>query len=252
MRDHLSVSQVTLYLQCARKYRYRYVDEREPETRSPDLAFGSAVHSAIAWWEEERKTNPTVTVESALRTFRADWQAESSVGPIAYERRSADEYRQLGASLVGLYIARLAERPPPVSVESRFEVPLRRADGSPLDIPLVGYLDQVRDHCVVELKTVSRRTAASNWELQLAAYSYAYRETHGVTPSVEVIELVKTEEPALHIVPAYVGPENERWFLEVAVEAFDAMRLGAFPPAPGWWCSTCEYRRACRQRPAST
>src|SRR6478672_9408315 len=48
--EHTSAAQLALYAACLRKYRYRYVDEVEPEFQSVSLALGSAVHSAIQWF----------------------------------------------------------------------------------------------------------------------------------------------------------------------------------------------------------
>ena len=45
MPDRISVSQVTSYLLCPRKYRFRYIDKLEPEHRSANMAYGSAVHT---------------------------------------------------------------------------------------------------------------------------------------------------------------------------------------------------------------
>lgn len=42
-----SASQLSAYARCPRQYYYRYVEHRKPEVRSPGLALGSAVHSAL-------------------------------------------------------------------------------------------------------------------------------------------------------------------------------------------------------------
>jgi len=58
-------------------YFYRYVRHAEPEFRSLNLALGSAVHSTIGWWFQERLQNREPTLEAADWIFSADFAAET-------------------------------------------------------------------------------------------------------------------------------------------------------------------------------
>lgn len=245
--EHLSVTQVTTWLACPRKYRFRYVEKREAEEKSADMALGAAVHSAIEWWQTQRIQGGTPTVEEAQRLFRVDWQAQGMLGDLSFdEGDTADSLGKLGEELVKLLVERLSGEPVPEAVELRFTVPLRDRSGEELPVPLIGYFDLVEDGLVSEIKTCARKTSASNWALQLAAYAYARRETTGVRPKLRVIELIKTKVPKIEVEPYTVSDRDEAWFVEVAVEVFDAICLGAFPPNPGWMCPRCEFRRACK------
>ena len=51
--DHLSSSQLNLYLQCSLKYKFQYVDGLPRPCKASGLAFGSALHSALAWFHKE-------------------------------------------------------------------------------------------------------------------------------------------------------------------------------------------------------
>lgn len=44
--DHLSYSSISMYLTCARSWRFKYL-EQAPTIASPELVFGSAIHSAV-------------------------------------------------------------------------------------------------------------------------------------------------------------------------------------------------------------
>lgn len=245
--DVISVSQVTTYLSCARRYRFRYVEKREPEEKSADLALGAAVHSAFEWWQNQRIQGGSPTVEEAQRLFRVDWQAQGMLGDLVFDDGDTEEsMRKLGEELVKLLVERLQTESVPEAVELRFEVPLRDRSGDELPVPLVGYFDLVDDGLVSEIKTCARRTSASNWALQLSAYAYARRETTGVRPRMRVIELIKTKIPKIEVEPYTVSDRDMAWFCEVAVEVYDAIALGAFPPNPSWMCPRCEYRRACK------
>lgn len=245
---HMSVSQVTTWLACPRKYRFRYLDKREPESKSGGLAFGSAVHSALAWWQEERIQGRVPDLDRALRIFRADWTAQVADPLLDLEDRIPDELQELGEALVRLFVERFAQEPPPQAVEARFEVALADpVDGDPLPVPLVGYFDAVSPGLAWEIKTASRKTAVSEYGLQLAAYSYAVRMTTGKRPHLRVVQLVKTKVPKIEVEELTLSDREEAWFVEVAVEVFDAITRGAFPPSPSWQCARCEYRGACRE-----
>lgn len=244
---YLSVSQITTYLGCPRKYRFRYVERREPESRSADLGFGSAVHSAIEWYFTERIAGRAPAEDAVLRIFRADWTSQLADPLLDCEDEKPEGFQVLGEALVKLFLGRFESEPPPEQAETRFEVPLRDPrTGETLPVPLVGYLDFASDGVVGELKTAAKRTAASNWSMQLAAYSYAVRELSGRRPCLKVVVLVKTKTPAITVEDLTLTDREEAWFLEVASETFDAIQRGAFFPNPGWMCARCEYRRACR------
>lgn len=246
MPDSLSVSQISCYLGCPRKYRFRYLERWPPERRSADMALGSAVHSAIAWWEEERIAGKLRTREEVMRTLRADWSAEVSTGLLDVQGDALGQLRVLGEQLVGVYLDRF-QGELPAAVEQRFEVPIcDPRSGRELPIPLVGYFDQVRRGGVGEIKTTSRKSSPSTWMLQLSAYSYATRVLTGERPLMRVIQLIKGKVPQVEVEELTVAAVQEAWFCEVASEVYEAIAAGAFFPSPSWMCGRCEYRGACR------
>lgn len=246
MPDYLSVSQVTTYLGCPRKYRFRYVDGLEPERKSADLAFGSAVHSAIEWWQSERIAGRAPPDEDVLRVFHADWTAQNALGDLDFDGDDPAEMHALGEAILRLYVEQFANDVP-TDVEQRFEVPLRDPrTGDTLPLPLVGFLDFTGEGLVGEIKTTARKSGAGQWILQLSAYSYAVRELTGVRPRLRVVQLVKTKVPKIEVEDLRLTDRDEAWFVEIAAEVLDAIARGAFFPNPSWMCSRCEHRRACR------
>jgi len=244
---YLSVSQITTYLQCPRKYRFRYIERREPERRAVELAFGSAVHASVAWWVTERVAGREPSPEQLTKLAQVDWSSELAAGDLKFEKQSAEELGSIAERLVGLF-AECFQLETLVGAEVGFEVELwdplaHRA----LPVPLKGFLDIETPEGFIELKTCSRRTSWLNWSLQLGAYSYAMRERSGHRPKVRVVELLRTAAATLHVEDAPVVERDEAWFLEVAAEVFASLRRGAFHPSPSYICPRCEFRRACRQ-----
>lgn len=245
---YLSVSQVTTYLGCPRKYKFRYIDKLEPEKRSAELALGSAVHSAIDWWMTERREGRSPTPEATQKLFAVDWLAQTATNEYDFEDSSPEEYRVLGNQLVALFLGRFAAESPAVNSEERFEVFLvNPRTGEPLPVPLVGVFDLVNEDGIGEIKTTARKSSPDAWGLQLAAYSLAWRATRGTKPRMRVIQLIKTKVPKIEVCDADITERDEAWFCEVAVGAYDSILLGAFHPVPGWMCGGCEYWKACRK-----
>ena len=246
MPDYISVSQINTYLLCPRKYRYRYIDRLVPEHRSIALALGTAVHSAIAWWSEERLAGADPTLEVAQRTFRADLHAQAAAGDFDLEGKSLEEVEAQGQALVKLFVEQCADLALTL-VEHRVEVPLfDPRTGERLPVPLVGFVDFLAEGCVGEIKTSARRSSAATWLLQLSAYVYAIQAAGLGKRKALVVQLVKTKTPKLVKEELEVTGADELWFLEVAAEVFDSIQAGAFFPNPGWACPRCEYRSTCR------
>ena len=246
MPDIFSVSQLNQYLACPRKYRYRYLDHLEPESKSASMAFGSAIHGAIEWYWRERIAGKTPAIEDLHRMFGVEWAAQLAGGDLAFDEKKPEEMRGTGQHLLNLFVDRFAGEVPS-DVEARFEVALYDPrTGVVHPMPLVGYLDFVSPGVVGELKTAAKRTDPSSWSLQLCAYSFAMREKTGVGHRLKVVELITTKVPKIEVHEVVKSQADEAWFLEVAVEALSAIARGAFHPSPGWMCPRCEYRKACR------
>ena len=75
MIDHLSASQLNLYLQCSLKYKLQYIDKLPKPFKSSGLVFGSCVHSAMSWLHKQRLAGKEVALEQMQRIFTADWYA---------------------------------------------------------------------------------------------------------------------------------------------------------------------------------
>ena len=246
MPDVFSVSQLNAYLGCPRKYRFRYLDRREPESKSAAMAFGSAMHGAIEWYWRERIQGRVPSLADAQRMFRVEWTAQKAGGDLAFDEKNPDDMQATGEQLIALFIERFGADVPS-DVEVKFEVALHDPrSGVVHPMPLIGYMDFVSPGVVGELKTASKRTDPSAWSLQLSAYSFAMREQTGRGHKLKVIELITTKTPKLEVHEVEKTEAEEAWFLEVAVEALDGIERGAFHPIPGWMCPRCEFRRACR------
>jgi putative RecB family exonuclease len=104
MIDHLSASQLNLYLQCSLKYKFQYVDKLPKPFKSSGLVFGSCVHSAMAWLHKQRIAKKAVDLEQVQRIFLADWYANRVEADIRYKQgENETNLQMMGRELLSQY-----------------------------------------------------------------------------------------------------------------------------------------------------
>lgn len=67
---YVSYSQLFTYSACSLKYKFQYVEQRQPERLSANLPFGKAIHAALEiFYREMMDTGLPPQVERALAIF---------------------------------------------------------------------------------------------------------------------------------------------------------------------------------------
>ncbi len=244
-----SASQLTCYAMCPRKYALRYCTDTPPEFVSTNLVLGSAVHSAIGWWFEEKLAGRTPTIENAERILAIDFLAITTDVTVRWKKDTTPaDVETDGKRLVRLYLTRYGDEPV-TAVEEPFEVELvDPRTGEVLGRPLRGYFDLRLHEKTVELKTSSR-----GWNpfdlvrhLQVGAYSFARHAITGRSETIEARVLVKLKrEPRIEVHPVERDVATLGWWLSAAAAIERAIEAGIFPPTPGPLCHECEYEKAC-------
>jgi len=234
-QDHLSFTQLRSFVECPRQWHYRKV-ERAPVERIPvALAFGIAVHEAVAAANEGALTGTAVDAGAA---FGKAWQEQTTAEvPIAYgEDDDAASLASKGTALVAVY------QPPPriVAVEQPIDVQL--ADDLP---PLQGRIDLIRldeagELVVADVKTSGTRMLAEVEPVaaQLALYDVAYPALRH-----EAIILFKGKVPSQAV--QAIQPWEQRRLVTWIREVHQAMRAGVRYAHRTRNCRNCPYRDRC-------
>ncbi|MAQ18780.1 MAG: hypothetical protein CMN30_28785 [Sandaracinus sp.] len=244
--EYTSASQLKTYAMCPRKYALRYLDDAEPEDKGPSLVVGSVVHSAIGWFFETRLAEREPTIDEALDVVHADFAAAIDGPPVRWGRWTQADLLEHTGNLVRFFLEEEGDLVV-ADVEERHQVELHHpVTGEALPRPLLCYLDfRVDGDDVVELKTsrspYSEASIGSN--LQFGAYAAVLDELGAGSLAVWVV--IKNKRPRLQKLKVQRNPLRERWFFDAAMAIEEAIAAGHFPPAPGWTCATCEYRRRC-------
>ena len=95
--DHLSKSQISLYMECSLKYRFQYVDELPRPFKSSGLAFGSCIHSTIEWLHKQKMRGNSISLERLYKILKADWPSLKADTTIFYKDGETEDLLLLKA-----------------------------------------------------------------------------------------------------------------------------------------------------------
>ncbi len=244
--DHLSSSQINLYLQCSLKYKFQYIDQLPKPFKASGLVFGSAIHAVLAWFHKENLNGRIPSLHQLYRIFEADWYGQTIESEIRYKQQESEaDLLMLGRGIIALY-----HREPLDGVEGieiPFTVPLiNPKTGEPLGINLEGFIDLLKeDGTIVEFKTSLKTMDLKDLVVQLGAYSYAYQLLHQRPPKlVRVINFIKTKRPRMLVLEASRCDHGR--FFHLAKQVLAGIRAQVFFPRPSYFCSGCEYAAPCQ------
>ncbi|MCR4317115.1 MAG: PD-(D/E)XK nuclease family protein [Planctomycetes bacterium] len=249
-RDHFSVSQLSCYLQCPLKYKFKYLVGFEPFFTPGALVFGSAFHSTIEFFFQQWKKGEKVPLETLIGVFRADWQSMKTTKPVLKIPNATEEDLLTKAeTMLGVFVEN-AKPEIVVSTEERFTVDLKNPEsGEPLPIPLEGVIDRIEEgETIVEFKTAARSYSQADVDrnLQCTAYAFAWRELHGKMPKKLILECItKAKTPKFGRIETTRTIDDLAWFWTLVMDVLDAIAAGAFPANPSHFCPSCEFAHYC-------
>lgn len=232
--QHISYSQVKMFLDCPRKYEAAYI-ERRVRDDSLALIFGKAYHQALETGlnakmrgEELGPNLMDEVVEHAWSEVMKDGNADD----IQDEENEIDKLKHL----VGLYWAEVAPSVIPSAVELKFSIPIPG-----VDVPFVGIIDLIDNGFLVDHKTSNKSWSQSraDSDLQVTAYTYAYWAMRGEFPlgfrfDVAVKEL---KTPKIMQLDTARTKNQVLWFESMLPIFWRAVKNGVFVPNPtGFLC----------------
>lgn len=247
--DHLSSSQINLYLLCGLKYRYQYIDQLPKPFRPSALVFGSVLHSALQWFHDEKMKGKEVRLETLYRIFDADWYSQKMGETIRFKEGEQEMAMvNLGKEFLTMYAKETQK--PVKGTEVPFTIPLfDPSTGEDFGISFQGYFDLVEDEgTIVEFKTSAQTLSAADIDsrIQLTAYSFAYEFLNHKPPQgLKVVNFVKSKKPKMAVTETKRGKKEYQGFLYLAREVFKGITSGFFVPRTGYWCRDCEYADIC-------
>lgn len=244
-----SFSRVTTFEQCARRFRYRYLDGVKEGFQGVEGFMGKQVHSSLEWLYERRSAGTVPPVEEVVAFYCDEWDrclaAEAAPVRVVKSGVEMESYRRAGAEMLTRFYRErfLSDRLVTVANEYHFVVPVGSA------YQFQGFIDRVATDAngllhIIDYKTGSRvpKKFEGKEAQQLEAYAMAmFRQ--GEAEEIElVLDFLKTGARLRRRVLRSEADEIE---VRIEQRISKAEEASVFPPAPGVLCGWCGYNDLC-------
>lgn len=253
---HFSVSQMKTWLQCPRKFEYRYIQGAEAEFVPMALVFGTAFHAALAHhygWLQRGEVAAEAEVQQ--RFVDAMQAAKSGEVPLQDDDdgMSFDAALMKGPQMLEIALVHPSARPKVLGVEQKFSVDLYDADtGEVRDEKLLGIIDLIVEEdghrVLVEHKTSSRKYTVEQlvFDTQLSGYAFAAEMMAWGEVGLRFSVVTKTKLPQVQVEDVRRDDGDMADFLRTAVGVLKAVDAGVSFPVRGWQCKSCPFRARCQ------
>jgi len=253
MIEHLSPSQIGMYLRCSRQYEFRYIKGiiRPP---SGAMVLGSAYDKGLSArfeWQIEKGEPPSpeyaVSVFSdTFEDIKNERKLEADEDAFEFEEidweEEAGSLKDTGVALLGTYQKTVAPHVTPVTVQCKDTIILSTEEG---EIPVVIVPDLTTDIRTVDHKV--KKKAFSSLELSQNLQATVYPMSTGLPLEFHVAK--KTKTPQIDVQPTHRVYADQIWFVDQTTKIWRAIRAGIFVPNnQGWWCCPdwCGYYGICQ------
>lgn len=243
-----SYTQVSQYLSCPRRYKYRYLDGwKETDTRAAML-FGRAFEQAVAAYFQQ--------LDAAAVLYR-EWSAYRETNLYYSQRDSWDRMLQVGVQLLERFAQddRVRIPQPQRSLQVKFLKSLAGQNDFVAYVDAIGELDGIP--CLLEWKTTGSRYPEEPAGLlaldpQLICYSW-------VTGIAEVAQIVFVRKRLVEVqyFRTTISDEQREEFGSLVQDSIQRIQAAEFLPHSGIRfpqnpCTTCPYIGLCLGRPDLT
>jgi hypothetical protein len=242
---YVSVSQLKTFLMCPRRFELRYIRGAEPAFIPAPLAFGTAIHSALArFYFGHQAGTGAPPLELLIQTFRDAWTAaiEGDVPLQVDGEEDIAKLVDLGVRMLDVFHTHAADK----------VVAVDPVTGEVLEEMLVGVFDLVvregERRTIVEHKTSAKKYGLDqlDYDLQMSGYKFASNELGWLDTALRFQVITKTKAPAVQEADIVRGPLAQNDFLRTAVGVLRAIDAGVSYPVRGWQCRSCAFAAPCQ------
>ncbi len=235
------------YETCAYKYRYAHV-LRLPILRHHTVVYGFALHSAVAYFYQQKMQGKKVALRGLLKVLEETWVTEGFLSVEHEEKRLL----QAKKVLASFYEREKNSKERPTFIEKNFRFAVR-------DVLVTGRFDRVdvdgTKVRIIDFKSVENRDQESlskdaKESVQLRIYSLGYYRAYKVIP-----EFVGIYDLESGLVGGYTPTEEllkktEEEVVQVAKDVRSDLQNDNFPANPKYFgrvpaCFYCAYNSIC-------
>jgi RecB family exonuclease len=245
MSDHISVTQLKMYLRCPLQYKFRYIDNLIIPPASA-ITLGKTIHQTLEEnFSQKVKTQQDLPLNYLKDYFSDVWEIEAKETQFEKDEKPG-KIKDEGINLVSVYHKTHSPKILPISVEEEFELEF---ENSPLR--LKGYIDLIdRNKIIIDHKIKSRSMNQQDAEqdLQLTAYYLAYKIKKQKPPQgLRFDVIVRTKTPKIQQITISKTDEDTTRFLKILTQVTKAISSGIFYPHESYFCNVCGYKKLCKK-----
>ena len=236
-----SYTQISQYIRCPRRYRYRYLDGWQEKGTRASMVFGRVFEKALA--ALFLRQDPTEVLYAEWGAYREaelefskndDWGKFLQQGVTLLERFVQDNRIKITHPKKNLQVKILRELP----------------DGN----DFVGYIDAIgrldNKKCLLEWKTTtSRYPDQPNGLMALDPQLICYSWITGIE-DIALIAFIRKQTPEIQYIPTHISQQQRQEFGYLVEEAIGRIESAHFPPYSGIrfpqnGCLGCPYLELC-------
>ena len=239
-----SYTQISQYLTCPRRYRYRYLDGWQEKDLRAAMLFGRAFEQALAALFRQ---------EDPATTLFEQWAACKSMDLVYASRDTWDSMFQQGVQLLERFVqeGRVQVPEPRSRQQIQFSRSLSSGNNFVAFVDAIGELDGTP--CVLEWKTSSARypeepAGIAALDPQLICYSWMT----GIDAVAQVV-FVRKRTVEVQYLQATITEEQRRQFETLVEDTVRGVESGLFLPHSGVRfpqnpCTTCPFVGLCLEK----
>jgi len=247
MKNHISVTQIKMFLRCSLQYKFRYLDGmKNPPVGA--IILGRSIHQGLEEnYKQKKETKVDLPINKVLEMYASFFDGAEKKEEINWKGELPGSIKDSGVGLIKVYQQEISPTIQPIAVEEEFNLGFEN-----VPYTLKGYLDLVDQNRVIrETKTAKRAYPKDSAlvDIQLTAYNLAYKYLKKEEPKALCFDImVKNKTPKVHTVEAPPRTEAElRRFLKLLGAITRAVKSGIFYPCENQQvCSWCGYKGICR------
>ena len=248
MIDHLSPTQISMFLRCPKQWEFRYVKGIKIPP-SGAMVLGSAYHEGLAErfkyvMANDEQPGPLLaidTFDAAFERIKSEHSVEEEEEALLFDEiqweQDPGELKDMGITLLHIYEEHIAHGIQPISVEEKEIMTIG-------DIPVHIVTDLTTKDKTVDHKVKKRAFSDNDLRQSLQGTIYPM-----ITEKPLEFHVAKTSVPTILVQQATRNENDERFCVRQITTIWLAIQTGIFPPNDqGWHCNEkwCGYWNLCK------
>jgi len=240
--QHISFSQINMYLRCGMQYWFRYVEGIKLPPPGA-VALGKSVHRAIEYNYQNKIMSGRDEALSTLQDLFVDTFREEAPNAL-WDEEKPENAEKDGLGLVKTFRQEVAPETFPRAVEKEFNLTFQN-----VDYKLKGVIDVIDwSGIIIDHKTTKKSYTQDQVETDLQLTLYALAQG---TEDVGFDVLVRTKTPKAQRLRSKRDDHTKQRALAIIAYVMDGIYKNTFLPArpSDWWCSPrwCGYWDLCQK-----